>query len=685
MATIRITWDDPNPPYRQETEVRIYRNTSPFDAGSLPAVLATLAPDVEEYEDNTVVPGTSYWYAVGLADATDLALAFISQVYVAGTIFSETAAFGAGTVALSGQTIEGTLFGEADDFGAGAIVQPRTIEGSLFSAADVFGAGSVIATTEFTVTIASGTVVADLPNFVFPVHLADMPPSFWAAVRSDGGNVRVYANDGVTMIPHDMAFIDKDMQVGLLFVRRTVASASATVVTVKLLNSGTTKLAATDANGRNAVWSEYEVAVVFPENISRVDGSSPSLAGSPYESPWKEIKSITLASDQGTCFDGTNYYASSTSSLRKYSSTGTLLVTNSTVLDSMIAATGDSTLDHCGAPAIIDGELWVPIQEYPASPYNSQFIGRFALTDLAFLGYIPLTGATRESSGVYYDADLDRLYVTDYTVNTNIPYFDKTTGAYEGQLTLSTNIPKMQGMSEYAGKYYVNSEQNGVYEIEKDGTVNGMVLRSTYSGSPESVDFHDDELILHQSASNITRHFKRVPELQGWPRIHGQPIGYQRAKSTIWTMAVSWYATPSVNQQAIIGVRSATSPSDRHSGMYDAPSSNGFGLWNTTNGWLYTSPRTAPASFNRYRAAFAQNDTLARKISVNGIKNSAGSSSPRPTTAANVIYEIAGAAESEPGFGYYQFAWVRHEYMSDAWIDADYLSFTNPSAFYTIN
>jgi len=687
-VTVHITWSDPNGPMTQEEEVRIYRDTAPFDAGSLPTIMATLPADTLTYDDATATPGTSYWYAVGFVKDGRLRLSFVSDVYIQGALFSEVATFGAATVFLTGQSLTGTVFGDTATFGAATITTgPVTIVGTLFEDAATFGAAEVDVDgdPEYMVTVPSGTVGSDLTDFVTPIHLSEMPSSFWTAVRSDGGNVRAYESDGATLIAHDMAFIDTELEVGLLFVRKTLTAAADTEVIVKLLDLSTTKLGPTDTHGRNAVWTDYEVAVVFPEVINRTDGSSPSLAGGPVETQWKQVGEVSLTANQGVAFDGTTYYAVSTASIRRYSSTGTLLTTSTTPVSDMITATGDSTLDHCGAPSIIDGELWVPIQEYPASPYNSQYIGRFALSDLSFIGYLQLTGATRESSGVHYDVTLGRLYVTDYTSagTGTIPYFDKTTGAYVGDLTLSSAVDEIQGMTELDGKYYINSRGNGVYEVEKDGTVIGLVIPPTYGSDEESVYAYGDVLIFTQATGRVGV-YEKVPELQGWSRIHGAPIGFQKSKSTIWTMAVSWYATPSVIQQAIMGVRSISSATDRHSGMYDAPTANGFGLWNTSNGWLYTSPRTFPTAYNKYRAAFAQNDTSARKLSVNGVKNSAGSSSARPTTSADVRYEIGGAAEGADGYGYYQFAWVRHEYMSDDWIDADYESFTSPATFYSI-
>lgn len=627
MPTVRLTWTDPNSGIAQEDEVRVYRATAPFDLESLPSPLATLVADTTTYDDATAVASTSYWYAVAYLKGSGIAASFSDEVYVPGSA------------------------------------------------------------TMFTVTVPSGTVASDLSGFPVIIHLADMPAEFWVGVDASGDNIRAYAADGVTLVPHDVAHIDTVLKVGTMAVRRDVAAASATVFKIGLLASGTAALAATDPNGRNAVWAGYEVAVIFPSSINRVDGSAPSVAGAPYEYKWKETKAVTLTANQGIAFDGTTYYAVSTNALRRYNSTGTLLTTNADPVGNMVTATGDATLNHCGAPAIVDGQLWVPVEKYPSGPYVSQYIARFNLTTLALESWTKLTGANREASGFHYDAALGRLYVSDYTNGASIPYYNKDTGTYLGELTLTSTLSSIEGITEVGGKYYVAKSLSspGIYEIEKSGTVNGLVLLDTYNGTHEGVFTYGGELLTTKSGSDL-RHWGLVEDLQGWARIHGDPIGYRRSKSTIYTMAVSWLATPTLRQSSVMGVRAVASATDRHSGLRRT-SGTQIGWWNTTNGWLHCSPTVVPVIYETYRCVFAQNDTAARKLTVNGTsKGTAASSSPRPLDAGDQRYEIAGAVQfsTENGYGYFQYAWVRHAYMSDDWIEADHKNFADPASFYTI-
>lgn len=82
MATVRLTWTDPNSGAAQEDEVRIYRDTAPFDIDTLPSVLDTLAADTLTYDDTTVVDDESYWYAVAFEKDGVLVASFTDEVVI---------------------------------------------------------------------------------------------------------------------------------------------------------------------------------------------------------------------------------------------------------------------------------------------------------------------------------------------------------------------------------------------------------------------------------------------------------------------------------------------------------------------------------------------------------------------------------------------------------------------------
>ncbi len=82
----------------------------------------------------------------------------------------------------------------------------------------------------------------------FPLALA--PAAFWNFVRSDGGDIRVLKNDGVTPVPFQIVGFNSTTKVGSLFVK----VASATAFYVYFGNRQTAGLAASDTYGSKNVW-----------------------------------------------------------------------------------------------------------------------------------------------------------------------------------------------------------------------------------------------------------------------------------------------------------------------------------------------------------------------------------------------------------------------------------------------
>ena len=125
-------------------------------------------------------------------------------------------------------------------------------------------------------TIAAGEVSSDLTGFVSRVNLADMPAAWWTDVDADGGNVRVKQSGSV--IPFDLVSINTATRTGNVFVKATLNSGTDNVFTID--KTGTGLLAATDPNGRNAVWSDYAAVLVGATSpINRVNGAAFSTSG----------------------------------------------------------------------------------------------------------------------------------------------------------------------------------------------------------------------------------------------------------------------------------------------------------------------------------------------------------------------------------------------------------------------
>jgi hypothetical protein len=117
-----------------------------------------------------------------------------------------------------------------------------------------------MAITRFDLTIPAGAVGSDLTSFVTRVDLADMPAEFWAAVDVGGGYIRV--KQGASVIPFDVVDIDTGTDTGSLYFRYTLNTLTDNEFEI-IVDTSLTALAATDPNGRNDCWQDYEAVYIF--------------------------------------------------------------------------------------------------------------------------------------------------------------------------------------------------------------------------------------------------------------------------------------------------------------------------------------------------------------------------------------------------------------------------------------
>lgn len=88
MPTVRIAWTDIN---ADEEGHYVYRDTSPLDLENLPAPLATLGPDVTQYDDATASADTTYYYAVAAYKGSYVAVVDAGVITTGGTDWGSVA------------------------------------------------------------------------------------------------------------------------------------------------------------------------------------------------------------------------------------------------------------------------------------------------------------------------------------------------------------------------------------------------------------------------------------------------------------------------------------------------------------------------------------------------------------------------------------------------------------------
>lgn len=131
-----------------------------------------------------------------------------------------------------------------------------------------------------TLTVASGEVSTDLTDFPIRVSLADLPAGFWAAVASDGSDIKMYDSLGA-QLPRDLVAFDSGADTGDLFFKGSLLTASDNVFYVGA-GSADAGPSNADTYGRNAVWTSYHRAIVFTGNSGddrTGSGNSVSLLG----------------------------------------------------------------------------------------------------------------------------------------------------------------------------------------------------------------------------------------------------------------------------------------------------------------------------------------------------------------------------------------------------------------------
>jgi len=633
MATIRLTWDDLNSGPDNEDEIRIYRDVAVFNESNLPSILATIPADSVQYDDPTAVSG-EYYYGVAMVRGADIAM-------TVGSI----------------------------DLGGGGGGTPPPTGGT------------------FDVTISSGTVASDLTDFPVMVDLSDMPPEFWASVDADGGNVRAFADDGTTLIPHDLTYINTTTNRGRMFVKQTITAASDTTFKVTVLSAPDTALPFDDPNGRNAVWQDYESVIVFPSEDDRTGKTNAvDMSNVELHSIWTRddfIGDLTGAPHQGIATDSAGTFATiDTNFLRTYTPAtggidGTVAAFNSDPLADVIAETGNSNINHLSDGCIIAGELWVPVNEFPVSGGSDEFLCVFNLSDLSLNRTYDISSSDRHVSSICYDATTNLIYATDFIDGSSLMTFS-TLGVQGADIIISPSISQQQGIEIVNGSLYVNTNSGQVHSFQTDGSYNGIVLVDPHNDVGEGVCFDGSRFHMMKGDGDLAIY--TIDDHEDYRKIHFASGEVVIPHSQVWSAASSvyWTAVGGDTQQHFIEVQELSN--ENGTGLFFDEGPDVIGMWNPVDSWLHTTEN--PDYKDDFRIAFAHNGTTERKVFFNGAVTTDAPVTARPAAVEAQMKWLLGDISGE---GYWQTNWIRLEYMSNDWMAADADNNTSPSTFYTIS
>lgn len=657
MPSVILTWEDQNSPFRQEEEVRIYRSFSSFDAGSLPSVLATLPADTLTYEDSTVVEGGSYYYAVAFERGGVLAIEFTGEIEV----------------------------------GAAAPLYRYDID--------------YIPAT-------------DLTDFPIPVDLSMAPSSFWTNVRSDGGNIRVYASAGGAQYPLDIAAIHHNAQNGTMWVKVPLVPAAGGASFVIELGPSTQQREARDATyGSAAVWSDYESVFLGGENpddhasttrLFYVDGDCVSFlnVGNP---------EMTFAADPhqgGTWHEGSGeIYTSDDNALRRYDAAGTLLTSNTNPNADIMAATGMTGLVHLDDICVVGDWLIVPTNDYPSNTKCA--IAVYDRTTLTLVAATNVSATEPKISGICWNEDLQQLVTCNWgTFNTLFKFdLNMTTGAVTPNGTIALNrintsgslSSAIQGIEYWRGHYWMTDDTrdevvrvkpNGDYHWEDCPIQFSDADAASVSGNYEGIFRYKDGLaiLVDPSSANSYLIYSRPANFDfgGGGARYGTNTGFFEATGltggTTFTFGASG-ARSAAQQHALASFRDFSSggTNDRLSLAHRLVSgSYRLEAWDNVNGWISPGTPINPTTGAFDRLAVVYSGT-SRELFVNGVSRA----SQTGITARDVDFDTltVGADDTtraESFDGDLAFVYIRLEALSADWLAAEHAMVSNPGTFGSI-
>lgn len=546
-----------------------------------------------------------------------------------------------------------------------------------------------------TVTVPSGKVSADLTAFPLMIDLSLMPIGFWGLVASTGGNIRAYASDGVTQLPFDVTYINKTRGLGRMFVKTNLLTASNNVVIIKVFLTGASALPVTDTYGRNAVWSDYEVVIVYPETVNRTGDVYTRAANEVPFSEWKRTDYFDMTGNphQGVAVDTSgNLVTIDTNYLRRstQAAVNTVLASNSDPVGAVKTATGNTNLNHLSDGCIIAGELWVPCNEYPAVGAKDEYLCVFNLTTLALDRTYNVSALNRHIAGICYDPNTSTIYAVDYTDGTSMMKFD-TSGAHLGNVTLSANLIKCQGIDYYEGELLVSQEYYCLTRVSLAGSVYGSPGSEFFSphvGLNEGISYNPStKTLFHMDGDGDMQTLEKVSDIADWGRLHYNQHWETYPRSTVWSMGASvhWLDLTGDIQQAFLSMANGATSSQRATVAFRTGTDR-LGMWNSTDSWIESDIDLNYKS--QFRVAAQHDGTTQRRLFYNGIlKATDNTISARPTGSGSNMDFVINASDTnagDEGEAYYQYLWARNDYVSADWMAADALVMNSPASIYTI-
>jgi hypothetical protein len=558
-----------------------------------------------------------------------------------------------------------------------------------------------------TLTVASGEVGSNLSDYPLYVDLADMNGGFWANTN-EGKDMRAYV--GGSQVPVDVVWCSVAERKGAAFIKvPTLASAADTVIT--LVGDGfSDRLANNNANGRNAVWTDYESVFLLGETAGddRTGKAMASTVGDPDYFELIETSSTDLNSHNGIAWDGTHYYTTDNNAIYKWNSSWTLVDSNTDPIgDTGIVSS--PTVNHCGDPDIHNGLLYIPLECYPASGglYNAH-IAVFDTATLSFVTSFDISAQAHEASGIAYCPRDGLLYITDYDADSDTLFkYNPSTGAYVGDLTMDHSIPQAQGIVWWRDHFWISQDANDeTIRVSYSGEVStgnlasgagGIGFGTGTAGFYEGITARDNGLVQlidpgATERAEVWRPLRLAKAAQGGITSPGGVTNSSaqangRASYQTYTLGCTLNLSAKTQNHVAVSYidESAASGTNRRQVIGYRHSATTLALWDVNNSWLQCSPIVNPTVGTSYRVHARYQGSTSRQIFVDGTqRNTAGPITAVPADLDKIIIGLEDDDLLETFTGSVGFVYLRPSVLSADWIAAEYSNLNAPSSFYSI-
>lgn len=298
------------------------------------------------------------------------------------------------------------------------------------------------------VSIGVTSAYSNVENFPVYVDLSHMPTEFWDNVRSDCGDIRVLSSHGAPEVPREIVNCDTGTDTGEMWFRAPLLSGSTDMpFYIAYGNPAATDYTATEAYGRNNVWSNGYVAVWhFQDGTTLSVGDSTSYAN---DGTNNGATAATGKVDGGASFNGSSSY------IRKATFSGT--PSSTMTICTWLKTSGTSSY------------IW-QINRNPSNINNEAIFGISAAGKILFWDYSTSLGFS------------DSTTVSDTAVNDNQWHFGcfvkngtsgtfYTDGAADGTKTAALNVTYGSADS-VIGKNYRDNNQFF------NGTLDNLIIAS---------------------------------------------------------------------------------------------------------------------------------------------------------------------------------------------------------------